>query len=270
MKRGRSGPLRVLLVWVLLELVAAAQVPSAGGVLLVDGLRALLHPVAAVSVALVTTLGDLVTGLGDTRALIADHRRQRLELERAEAQRAALAAEVRVLRSAVPLVPSAARFAQNAVVVSCRSRDPLRGLMEISGGLRDGLRPDQPVVAAEGVVGRVWRVEGARSWVELITGQVAAVAVATRDGSVEGLARGTGGGTLQVLYVPRSAQLLVGTELLTSGADGIYPPSIPVARVSRVREAGGPFLEVDAVPVVRPARLRTVLVLAPGRMGDAP
>lgn len=270
MKHGRSGPLRVLLVWVLLELAAAAQVPSAGGVVLVDWLRVLFHPVSAVSEGLVSTLGDLVTGLRDTRVLVADHRRLRLELERAEAQRTALAAEVQVLRSAVPLVPPAARFAEGAVVVSCRARDPQRGLVEVSGGLRDGLRPDQPVVAAEGVVGRVWRVEGARSWVELITGQVAAVAVTTRDGLLEGLARGTGEGTLDVLYVPRSAQLLVGTELVTSGAEGIYPPSIPVARVSSVREAGGAFLEVEAVPVVRPAGLRTVLVLPYGGTGGSP
>ncbi len=270
MRRGTIGPLRVLLVWVLLELVAAAQVPAGGGVLLVAWLRVLLHPVVAAAEGLVTVAGDLGSGLGDTRRLMADHRRLRLELERAEAQRTAMAAELRLLRSAVPLLPWAARFGEGGMVVSCRSRNPLRGLLEITGGLRDGLRRDQPVVAAGGVVGRVWRVEARRSWVELVTGQVAAVAVVTRDGSVEGLARGTGEGTLRVEYVPRSAQLLVGTELVTSGAEGIYPPSIPVARVSRVREAGGAFLQVEAVPTVRPAGLSTVLVLPYGGGGGAP
>jgi len=52
-----------------------------------------------------------------------------------------------------------------------------------------------------------------------------------------------------------------GTTLVTSGADGIYPPGIPVARVTRVRETDKTFLEVRGVPSAELRETRLVLLL---------
>lgn len=98
-------------------------------------------------------------------------------------------------------------------------------------------------------------------WLELITHPAAAVAVHTRDGTVPGLATGSGSLELEVAYVARTARLLRGDLLYTSGADGIYPPGIPVAEVVRIRESDATFLEVVARPLAELPTTRVVLLL---------
>jgi len=49
--------------------------------------------------------------------------------------------------------------------------------------------------------------------------------------------------------------------VITSGGDGIYPPGIPAARVTRVRESDEPFLEVTAVTTADLLAVRMVLLL---------
>ena len=80
---------------------------------------------------------------------------------------------------------------------------------------------------------------------------------------LEGLASGTGSRQLRLEFIPRRAQLLRGAVLVTSGADGIYPPGLAVARVASIRESDEPFLEVRASPTARLATLRVVVVLPP-------
>jgi rod shape-determining protein MreC len=94
-----------------------------------------------------------------------------------------------------------------------------------------------------------------------VTHPAAAVAVQTPEGQVHGLAVGSGREALAVEYVPRSAELLRGDTLVTSSADGIYPPGIPVATVTGIRESDAAFLEVRAVPAARLDTLRVVLLL---------
>lgn len=269
MRRVPPGPLRAALVWVLLELVAAAQVPAGPGTLLGSWARTAGAPVHAAAVAVARAAGDLAMGMTDLRRMVAEHRRMRLELERCRARETAMRAEVRMLRSALPLTAATREGGRRIVVVACRYRNLVRGLLEVAGGLRDGLRPDQPVVTGDGVLGRVWRVEGPTSWVEILTGPSSAVAVRTPDGAVHGLAEGRGGARLAVRYVPRTAQLLVGTRLVTSGADGVYPPGIPVGQVVSVREKAGAFLEVEAVPAVDVRNVETAAVLT-GWVGRRP
>jgi rod shape-determining protein MreC len=120
---------------------------------------------------------------------------------------------------------------------------------------------DTAAVGAAGLVGRVISTDLDSAWLELITHPVAAVAVCTPDGGVHGLAEGAGPNRLAVRYIPRSAEILRGTELVTSGADGVYPPGLPVGRVAWVRESDDPFLTVTATPSARLANLRIVLLL---------
>ena len=116
-------------------------------------------------------------------------------------------------------------------------------------------------MACGGVVGRVVRSDGRRCWIELITHPVAAVAVQTPDGRVQGLAVGSESRGLEIHFVPRQAELLRGAELFTSGADGIYPPGLAVCRVTSVRESAGAFLEVRAEPTATLETARVILLL---------
>jgi rod shape-determining protein MreC len=52
--------------------------------------------------------------------------------------------------------------------------------------------------------------------------------------------------------------------LTTSGVDGVYPPGLPVARVSHIeRRAESTFARIHCEPVAQVAAARHVLVLTP-------
>jgi rod shape-determining protein MreC len=145
--------------------------------------------------------------------------------------------------------------------------------MEIRTAQPHILAHDTPAVSADGLVGRVIRSEGSRHWLQLLTHTAAAVAVQTEDSRVHGLALGTGSNALTIAYVPRQAALERGALLVTSGADGIYPPGIPAVRVTRIRESNDPFLEVTAISITDIHAIRMVLILpewAPTTEGGLP
>jgi rod shape-determining protein MreC len=84
------------------------------------------------------------------------------------------------------------------------------------------------------------------------------------------------GDTLDLRFVPISADVQTGDELVTSGLDGVYPPGLPVAKVVRVdRQADTAFARVVSLPVAAVRGARQVLVLhvqnnAPPRPADEP
>jgi rod shape-determining protein MreC len=196
-------------------------------------------------------------------------RRLEEELEIARAQMALLEEDVASLREAQQLPLVIKELSGSSIISRCRYRNLARSRLEVGAGLSDGIRYDTPVLSADGLVGRVIRVSGHRSWVETLTHPASAVAVCDRDGDVAGIAVGAGQGLLQVQYVPRRTQLLRGTELYSSGADGVFPPGIKVAYVSNIRETDDTFLEIYAVAAADLERLKLV-VLLPAWSADQP
>lgn len=254
--------LRTVLLWILLELLAAAQVRAPDGRrLLWSWARTAVAPLVLAGETLGTVVGDVVTGVSDTTGLVVANRELQRRLETAEAFNLIMAEDMAVrleLESMTGLIPDLAAVAVPARVTY---RDLARGRMIALVSPPRRVANDTPAIAAHGVIGRVIRSERGRCWLELITHPVAAVAVQTPDGGVLGLAVGSDAGDLVVQFVPRQAELLRGDELVTSGADGIYPPGLPVGRVSSVRESASAFLEVRAEPGAAPATARIVLLL---------
>jgi rod shape-determining protein MreC len=84
------------------------------------------------------------------------------------------------------------------------------------------------------------------------------------------------GDTLDLRFVPISADLQTGDELVTSGLDGTYPPGLPVAKVVRVdKQADTAFARVVCLPVAPVRGARQLLVLhylntVPPRPADEP
>lgn len=246
----------------MLELVAALQVRSAtGGVLLISWLRAVALPVERTAEYLGHLALDLGLGTRNLQRVIADNRRMRFELEALRARELLLSEDLEALREARGLVGPGFGLETGSVVARCTYRNLNTGTMEVRTAEPLAIPRDTPALTADGLVGRVVRSEGRRHWLQLITNAAAAVAVQTDDGQVRGLALGGGSEELRVAYVPRQAQLVRGTQLFTSGADGVYPPDIPAVTVVRVRESEAAFLEVGAIPTARLAITRVVLLL---------
>ena len=271
---SRTSALRTVLVWTLLELLAAFQVPSAGGVpVLFSWMRTLIEPVAMAAEGAVDLAVDLSLGVRGLQRIMVDNRQMRVQLEELQAREMLLQADLDALRDIGNFTGPDAEFEAGSLIGRCAYRDLVAGTMEVRTAQSIILRRDTPVVSADGLVGRVIRSEGRRHWLQLLTHAAAAVAVQTEDSLVHGLALGTGGFALTVAYVPRQAVLERGSMLVTSGGDGIYPPGIPTVRVTRVRESDDPFLEVTAVSTADLLATRIVLILpkwAPAEGGGSP
>jgi len=259
---SRTYVLRTILVWTLLELLAALQVPSVGGgPVLFSWLRTLVEPLATVAGGTVDLAVDLGAGVRGLHRVIGENRKIRNELEELRARQLLLQADLDALRQIGDFAGPNGEFNAGSLIGRCAYRDLITGTMEVRTAQSVVLRRDTPVVSAEGLVGRVMRSEGRRHWLQLLTHAAAAVAVQTDDSLVHGLALGTGSDALTVAYVPRQAVLERGAMLFTSGGDGIYPPGIPTAQVIRVRESDDPFLEVIAVSAAELRAVRMVLIL---------
>lgn len=254
--------LRTVLLWILLEFLAAAQVHTPGGEpVLLSWARGAVSPVLWAGEAIGSLVRDLVSGISDSSRLVVTNRELQLELETAKTLHRIMTEDMAAqfeLNSLAVMVPN---LTSTAVPARTIFRDLTRGRMIVLVAVDRRISADTPAVANGGVIGRVIRSEGRRSWIELITHPVAAVAIQTPDGRVQGLAVGCDTRELEIQFIPRQAQLLRGSELVTSGADGIYPPGLPVGRVTAVRESANAFLEVRAEPAVTLATTRVVLLL---------
>jgi rod shape-determining protein MreC len=127
------------------------------------------------------------------------------------------------------------------------------------------LRPNMPVVAHDGVVGKVQRVAGDRVDVLLAVDSRSGIDVLDATTGARGFALGLNDDkryACKIEYVQHDDEVNVGDLLVTSGVGRAFPKGIPVARVSKVvRREYGVYQEVEAEPAVDFSRLEEVLVL---------
>ncbi|MFX1673811.1 rod shape-determining protein MreC [Paraburkholderia sp. A2WS-5] len=143
------------------------------------------------------------------------------------------------------------------------TRDPFTQKVVIGGGTQQGVQDGAPVVSEDGVIGQVTRVFPMQSEVTLVTDKDLAVPVEIVRTGLRSVIYGTAkGDLLDLRFVPISADVQVGDELVTSGLDGVYPQGLPVAKVLRIdKQADTAFARVICVPLAAVRGAREVLVL---------
>ena len=124
-------------------------------------------------------------------------------------------------------------------------------------------RVNQPVLAPEGLVGRVITVAGPYAKVQLVTDRAASVGGMILRNRRQGVVRGGGRGSagLELDYVPLQADVRPGDRVLTAGIDGVYPRGIPVGTVVSVVHGGQLFHRIELVPAVDLGSLDQVYLL---------
>jgi rod shape-determining protein MreC len=135
------------------------------------------------------------------------------------------------------------------------------------------VRSNMPVVAQDGVVGKVQRVAGDRVDVLLAVDSGSGIDVVDELTGARGFVRGTGDPTrysCHVELVQRADEVNVGDLLVTSGVGRAFPRGVPVARVSKVvKRDFGMYQSVEATPTVDFSRLEEVLIIT-SPPGDEP
>ena len=223
--------------------------------------QALLVPVQALGVA----SGDAL-GLRNARAA---EEAARLALAR-QAERASrvepLLAENARLRGLLELRPGLTVRAQAAQVLY-EASDPYSRKVIIDRGATQGIVPGSAVINEAGVLGQVTRLFPLSAEVTLLTDKDAAIPVLNTRSLARSVAFGSAavpGNGMEMRFMAGNADVRVGDVLTTSGVDGVYPPGLPVARVTAVdRKLDSGFARIVLAPAALPDGVRHVMVLEP-------
>ena len=153
-----------------------------------------------------------------------------------------------------------------AVEVVYETADPYTQHIIINKGTLAGIVSGSAAVDVSGVVGQVTRVYPLVSEITLLTDRDQSIPVLNARTGQRHVAFGdptTLGGSLELRFVPASADLQQGDLLTTSGIDGVYPPGLHVGRIERIdRRVDTAFAKVYAKPMAT-TRGRHLLILPP-------
>lgn len=178
----------------------------------------------------------------------------------------ALQAENTRLRA---LIDARERFGLTAAAaeVVYAPRDPFSRKIVLDKGARNDVRAGQAVVDERGLVGQVTRVYPWLSEVTLITDKSHFVPVQNLRNGLRAVLSGTGSeAALELRFIPLNADHRNGDELVTSGIGGVYPPGLPVARISHVeRNATQLFARITCTPLAGVSSHTQLLVLGAQR-----
>ena len=265
---SRRPPRSALVLLVLASLSAMTLDARGPGVVegVRDGAVDALAPVRSAVGGVLEPAGDLVagmTGYGELEDENAELRQRVAELEGGEAGENA---SRRALRRALALlevpwvgdVPSVGARVVGAPVSN------LEQTVELDKGADAGVAEDMPVVAADGLVGRVVEVSRRRARVRLVTDPASAVGVRLVGSSDTGSAEGDGPGRdLSLLFVEPDTRVRRDVLAVTSGLEGAaVPADRPVGRVAEVDARPGELAQdVTLEPAADLDRLELVRVL---------
>lgn len=189
-------------------------------------------------------------------------RRENLMLKGRLQRFEALEAENMRLRD---LLGSSFDVGERVLIAEILSMDlaPYRQQVMVNKGTSSGVFVGQPVLDANAVMGQVIQANPLSSVVLLITDADHALPVEINRNGLRTIAAGTGPGhELELLYIPKNADVRVGDLLVTSGMDERFPPGYPVGRIKTVRQdPDNPFTTVIAEPNARLDRSREVLLV---------
>ena len=217
-----------------LLLVVIARVNPDGAARMRGFMLDLITPVWSVVRAPFDGVGRATDWVSDYAAAVDRNRRletelaaARAELQRAAADRRALATLKRLDKLAEPtrILVSTAR------IVSATSGSVVRSAM-VAAGRRNGVIPGLPVISADGLIGRTIEAGSISARVLLLTDPASRIPVViVRTGQVA-LVVGTNRPALELRdKVGADLPLRAGDRLVTSGDGGVFPPGVPVGTI---------------------------------------
>lgn len=187
------------------------------------------------------SLVDSVRGSWEDYVWLVDTRQLNIELTRENRDlRSKLSGSVEIelqnarLRKLLAFVDDLDKPALPAQVIGEDASNWSRTIL-IDKGTNAGLQNGFPVVAADGVVGRIIKTAPNSSRVLLITDASSAVASLVQRTRTRGVARGRGA-DLSLEFALRDGDIRDGDLLVTSGMGGIFPKGLSLGRVTRVEK----------------------------------
>ena len=159
-----------------------------------------------------------------------------------------------------------------ASVVGMPGGRVLEGI-EIDRGLEHGVAVGMPVIAPEGLIGKISRTYPGRALIEPLTSAASAVAVTVERSRIRGIVRPRYRSASELVswemdYVAARSDIRTGDQIVTSGLGGVYPPGLVVGRVSNVTE--GPLTMAIAVELAAEFATTEQVFVVTGRAETQP
>ena len=197
------------------------------------------------------------------RGLRAENRELRQEIARMRLEQVRLSEDAEQARRLQLLLGFKEKFISKttaAQVIGSSGSEQSRSVY-IDKGSKDGIEPDQAVLTADGVVGKVLHVYGSTSLVLLINDQSSGVGVILEKSRLQGVLRGTPLGGVAVEKVMNDESVQAGERVITSGGDQIFPKGLTIGTVSQVKAGTDSFLNIVVKPAANLNKLEEVLVV---------
>lgn len=141
----------------------------------------------------------------------------------------------------------------------------------VSAGRQQGVKPFQPVVSAEGLVGVVASVDARTSTVITWAHPEFRASAMGADASVFGIVQAGGAASpdvwlLELHGVPYRQEVAPGTLIVTSGLGGVFPRGLPIGTVTAETSEASVWERRYVVrPAVHPAAVSHVMILVAPR-----
>jgi|tagenome__1003787_1003787.scaffolds.fasta_scaffold20846308_2 rod shape-determining protein MreC len=207
-------------------------------------------------------VGDTVSAKGDLRDARRDRDQWRTQAIRTEAA-VRQNAKLRGLLSLDAVPNDLKPYGPVTARVVTRSPTLWFAKITISKGSSSGIRRNQPVIAADGegqddagLIGKVDSTAPNSAVIRLITDSSVAVGAITANGRASGTVKPSPGNPRDLIMadVPKSGIVQERDVVVTAGTvskrtdlPSVYPPDLPIGRVTRVEEPGS----ADQVPHLR-------------------
>jgi len=214
----------------------------------------------------VTSVKSVWTGYFDLRGAKSENEALKARNSQLEAQNIELREKARLLEqlNALNQSPALTSYQRVSALVIGRDPDQWFKTVVIDRGSLSGVMKDQPVVTAEGLVGRVINVAPISSRVLLITDErhgAGAVIAQTANTRLVGTLKGKDQSLCELRLIAAAGKLENGEQVITSGQDHIYPKGLLIGRVKNLSDSGAIPPKVDVEPAALLQKLETVAVL---------
>ena len=148
--------------------------------------------------------------------------------------------------------------------------------IDVDKGSNAGVHVDDPVIDADGLVGKVTTVTPLASQVTLITDSTSGVSATINASGAIGIVQPAVGDPNDLLlqFIPNGESVHVGDNIVTSGTissqgDSLFPPEIPIGQVTSV-DSQDPYKSVHVRPFATLRKLDYVQILTHGTRGVRP
>lgn len=214
---------------------------------------------------------DTVNFFRDSRTAIAENEELREQVRQMESELDKVYRLQKENENLKKLLSFKEQFTQETVGCNIISKDSgiLFEIFTIDRGSKDGISVNDPVLNADGLVGRVSRVDLLSSKVVSIIDTESSVSARLSKSRDLVILRGDAElrteGLCRLDYVPPDVEISVGDKVETSGMSSLYPKGVIIGEIVQVIKNEGQF---DYHAIIKPAvdfkRLEEVVVIKVG------